>query len=73
MDSKIPVIDFSRFLEGSSSERQQTVTEVDHALRTVGSFRLVKHGIPVSKIDECFEWVSEYRHRYSLEFICNRH
>jgi len=60
MDSKIPVIDFSRFLEGSISERQQTITEVDRALRTVGSFRLVKHGIPESKIDKCFEWVSEY-------------
>ena len=63
MDS-IPVVDFSRFLDGSSSERLQTVREVDHALRTVGSFRLVKHGISLSKIDNCFEWVSEYR-RYS--------
>ena len=58
MYSKIPTIDFSRFLNGSIQDRQKTVQEVDNALRTVGFFYLRNHGISQGKIDTCFEWVS---------------
>jgi isopenicillin N synthase-like dioxygenase len=58
MHSNIPTIDFSRFLNRSSHDRQQTAFEVDNALRNVDFFHLVNHGIDRGKIDTCFEWVS---------------
>jgi isopenicillin N synthase-like dioxygenase len=57
MYSTIPHINFSRFLNGSIQDRQQTVSEINNALRTVGFFYLLNHGIDQDKIDEYFEWV----------------
>ena len=58
MTSTIPAIDFSRFLSGSIQDRQKTAREIDNALRTIGFFYLLNHGINQGKVDTCFEWAS---------------
>ncbi|KIW25604.1 uncharacterized protein PV07_08770 [Cladophialophora immunda] len=55
MGSKIPTIDFSHFLTGSAQDRQRTACEVDNALKSVGFFYLVGHGIDQDTVDACFE------------------
>ncbi|KIW21228.1 hypothetical protein PV08_01808 [Exophiala spinifera] len=55
MGSKIPTIDFSRFLTGSAHDRWHTASAVDAALKSVGFFYLIGHGIDQDKIDTCFE------------------
>jgi len=57
MHPRIPSIDFSGF-HGSVHDRQQIASEIDNALRTVGFFYLINHGIEQHKIEVCFEWVS---------------
>lgn len=62
MNSSIPSIDFSTFLRGSISDRQQVAFAVDDALSSVGFLRLFNHDIKQRKIDECFQWVSTIPH-----------
>ena len=57
---RIPEIDFGRFLQGSSQERQQTAAEVDHAMSTVGSLILRRHGLDQNLTDGVFNWVSSH-------------
>jgi isopenicillin N synthase-like dioxygenase len=40
MYSNIPIIDFSPVLHGSLEGRQRTISEIDDALRTIGTFYL---------------------------------
>jgi isopenicillin N synthase-like dioxygenase len=58
MSSKISTINFSRFLAGSAQDRRHTAYAVDNALKSVGFFYLIGHGIDQDKIDTCFEMVS---------------
>jgi len=58
MYSEVPAIDFSRFLAVSTSDRQEVISEIDNALRSVGFVYLLNHGIDQDKIDTYFEWVS---------------
>ncbi|PVH90946.1 Clavaminate synthase-like protein [Periconia macrospinosa] len=60
MYSNIPTIDFSRFLDGSIEDRQQTVSEVDNALKTIGFLHLDNHGIEQEKVDTFFEWSKRF-------------
>ena len=57
MESSLPEIDFSRFRTGSDGDRREIASQVDQALKTVGFFTLRNHGIPQSRIDDCFAWV----------------
>ena len=54
----IPLIDFDRFLYGSTAEREQVAGAIDAALCSVGFLYLTNHGINGEKVDECFRWVS---------------
>lgn len=58
MEPVIPIIDFGRFLGGTVQGRLETARDIDDALRSVGFFYLVNHGISQETIDKCFEWVS---------------
>jgi isopenicillin N synthase-like dioxygenase len=55
----LPAIDFGRFLAGSTEDRKQIASEVDHALKTIGFFYIRNYSIPQSRIDNCFDWVSQ--------------
>jgi isopenicillin N synthase-like dioxygenase len=54
MYSTLPVIDFGRFLAGSTKDRKLIAFEVDHALKTVGFFYIRNYDIPQSRINNCF-------------------
>jgi isopenicillin N synthase-like dioxygenase len=53
------VIDFSYFRIGSIQDRKQIASEIDDAFKTTGFLFLQNHGIPQSRIDACFEQVSQ--------------
>jgi non-haem dioxygenase in morphine synthesis N-terminal len=55
MYSTLPVIDFGRFLAGSTKDRKLIASEVDHALKTVGFFYIRNYDIPQSRINNCFD------------------
>lgn len=53
----VPLVDFGNFLHGSPSDRSRIAHEIDEAFRNVGFVYLRNHGIPQSRVDECFNWV----------------
>ena len=55
--ANIPIVDFSKFLDGSQNEKEQVARDIDDAFRTAGFVYLKGHGVPQDKVDECFEWV----------------
>ncbi|KAI0346827.1 Clavaminate synthase-like protein [Trametopsis cervina] len=58
---KIPLIDFSKFLNASSdAEKRQTATEVVNGFKEVGFIYLDKHGIPSSTVSNAFQKSAEF-------------
>jgi len=53
----IPIVDFSRFLHGTPTERKDVAAQLDAAFRTAGFVHLINHGVPQEQVDECFAWV----------------
>ena len=66
MYSALPVIEFDRFVGGSTEGRKKIASDVDEALKTIGSFCIRGHGILQSRIDECFDFVSQLLHLQTL-------
>jgi isopenicillin N synthase-like dioxygenase len=55
----IPVIDFSAYSAShSSDDKARIAARIDEAFRNVGFVYLTHHGVPQSRVDECFQWVS---------------
>lgn len=54
-DMQLPLIDFSPFLTGSSSEQNQVAREIGRACREVGFFSIVEHGVPLDLIEAVFQ------------------
>ncbi|KAI9834234.1 MAG: hypothetical protein M1819_003072 [Sarea resinae] len=60
-DSPVPIIDFSKFLNAEShAEKKQTANDIYTAFREVGFVYLVNHGIPLEKVNECFNWSKKF-------------
>ncbi|KAF2755964.1 Clavaminate synthase-like protein [Pseudovirgaria hyperparasitica] len=60
MAGQISVIDFGRFIGGSTNERKSVAYDIDKALTTSGFLSLINHGIEQSIIDECFYWSERF-------------
>ena len=54
MTRSIPTVDFGLALSKSSDDREAFVNQVGNALKDIGFFALVNHGIPRSLIDETY-------------------
>lgn len=54
MARSIPTVDFGLALSESSNDREAFVTQVGDALKDIGFFALINHGIPRSLIDETY-------------------
>jgi isopenicillin N synthase-like dioxygenase len=52
--TKIPVIDFVHFLNGSTGDQQRVADEIGHAGRNVGFFYLSNHEVPQDLLDRVF-------------------
>ena len=55
----IPVVDFGKFLKGTSEERRQVASEIDSAFRNMGFVYLQNHSVPAAEVENCFEWVGK--------------
>ena len=57
--STVPIVDFSGFRDGSSSNEQRAAVgeSIFHAMRDVGFVYLTNHGIPKSTIAQAFAFV----------------
>ena len=56
-DSRIPIIDFDLFLNGTDEQKGTTSAQINDAFHNVGFVYLTNHGVPREKVDECFQWV----------------
>lgn len=56
MAATLPVIDFSRWLEGSPEEKRQVAHDLAEACRRVGFVYLTNHGVPNKLVEEAFGW-----------------
>ncbi len=56
----IPVVDLSKFKEGTPQEREQFVKELGKAFHEVGFVGVVNHGIPKSLIDDFYSQAKEF-------------
>jgi isopenicillin N synthase-like dioxygenase len=54
-DSRIPIIDFSPFLDGT--KKQEVADKMLTAFRDIGFIYLINHGIPQERIAQMFEMV----------------
>lgn len=54
------MIDFSRFIDGSSAERKEAATQVLHGFQKAGFIYLTNHGIPQSTIDSAFAQSAQF-------------
>ncbi|KAI0700732.1 Clavaminate synthase-like protein [Cytidiella melzeri] len=58
---KIPLIDFSKFLNASSvAEKRHTAAEIVNGFKEVGFIYLDKHGIPSSTVSNAFQKSAEF-------------
>lgn len=56
MSPSLPVIDFSRWLQGSPSEKKLVAHDLAEACRRVGFVYITNHGVPPALLDEAFSW-----------------
>lgn len=56
MTAQLPVIDFSRWLHGSTEERRSIAHDLTEACRDVGFAYIVNHGVAPALVDEAFAW-----------------
>lgn len=54
MSATLPVIDFSRWLEGSPSQKKQVAQDLASACQRVGFVYITNHGIPTPLLTEAF-------------------
>lgn len=58
----IPVVDFTGFVGGSTSERRRIAAEIVAACETIGFFYLTGHGVPDSKRQAVFHRAEQFFH-----------
>eukprot|EP01041_Mallomonas_annulata_P025606 gene25606-46682_t len=58
----IPLVDLSRWFDGTSSERTVLATEVDGHLRRCGFLVVTNHRLPRAVVDECREQARRFFH-----------
>ena len=56
----IPVVDLSKFTQGSEEERNAFVAELGKAYEEVGFVAVKNHGIPDNKIDDLYNYVKAF-------------
>ena len=59
----IPLIDFTKYLQGTSQDREDVAHAIDEGLSSVGFIYLRNYGIDQRRIDESFNWVRNRRSR----------
>lgn len=70
--SQIPIIDFSRFLDGTSNERRAVADEIIHACELIGFFYLTGHGVSADLRSKIFQRSDQFFHlpaeeKYALQ------
>ena len=58
--SRIPVVDFAGWGEGSKQQKKVIAMQLADACRVVGFAYIVNHGIPSTKIQETFAWSKKF-------------
>lgn len=56
MTATLPVIDFSRWLNGSAEQKKEVATELAKACRQVGFVYVINHGVSETLLEEAFGW-----------------
>lgn len=56
-EASLPIFDFSKFLNGESSERKKAANQIVDAFKTFGFVYLMDHGISQVEIETLFNWV----------------
>lgn len=56
MTAQLPVIDFSRWRNGSPEERESIAHDLAEACRHVGFVYIVNHGVALELLNEAFAW-----------------
>lgn len=56
MAAALPIIDFSRWLQGSADEKKKVAHELAEACRRVGFVYVTNHGVPDNLLEEAFSW-----------------
>lgn len=56
MAAALPIIDFSRWLQGSPDEKKKVAHELAEACRRVGFVYVINHGVPDDLLEEAFSW-----------------
>ena len=54
----VKTIDFSHFLNNNDDKKRSTANDILESFKTIGFVCLTNHGLPQSRVDEMFEWVS---------------
>jgi isopenicillin N synthase-like dioxygenase len=60
---EIPVIDFSKFANGTSAERQEIADKIGEACRRIGFFYIVGHHVPAKLQEELFDQAAKFFHQ----------
>ena len=58
----IPLVDLSKFTQGSEADRKEFVDQLGKAFHEIGFVGVINHGIPKSLIDDFYN--------YSKAFFC---
>lgn len=61
--NSIPLIDFAAYLNGTTQDREDVAMAIDEGLSSVGFIYVSNHGIDQNRVDECFNWVRNWRPR----------
>lgn len=56
----IPSVDLSKFVHGTSQEKEQFIEELTDAWKTIGFVTVYNHGVPQDLIDAFFEQVQKF-------------
>ncbi|CAN8099763.1 unnamed protein product [Discula destructiva] len=56
MATPLPVIDFSRWLQGSPDDKKNVAHDLAEACRRVGFVYVTNHGVPAGLLDDAFRW-----------------
>jgi isopenicillin N synthase-like dioxygenase len=60
--SRIPIVDFTGFLSGSTAERRRIADEIIAACETIGFFYLTGHGVTETKRQAIFDRAEQFFH-----------
>ena len=56
----IPIVDFSKFMNGSEEDKLRVARELDDAFQRVGFVHLKNHSVPSDMVNECFTWSKRF-------------